>query len=57
VQPAVPGLSVSAASDGSYLTIINRAGRVVIVLGQDHDEYLKITPHGVWKNTVPPCPT
>jgi len=54
VQPAVPGLDVSAESDGSYLTIINRTGRTVIVMGYEHEAYLQITADGVWQNSASP---
>ena len=54
VQPEMPGLVVAAEPDGSYLTIDNRTGRTLIVIGYEHEAYLKITAHGVWKNTRSP---
>jgi hypothetical protein len=54
LQPAVPGLSVSVESDGSFLTINNKTGGTVIVMGYEQEAYLKITARGVWKNTVSP---
>ena len=55
VRPAVLGLGVTAASDGSSLTITNRTGRTVVVLGYEGEPYLKITAHGVWRNTLSPA--
>jgi hypothetical protein len=55
VQPAVSGLGVSAARDGSYVTITNHSDKTVIVLGYEHEAYLKITQHGVWRNTLSPA--
>jgi hypothetical protein len=55
LEPAVHGLDVSSASDGSYLTITNRTGKAVIVLGYEHEQYLKITGDGVWQNLLSPA--
>jgi hypothetical protein len=55
VQPAVAGLTVSAAPDGSYLIMTNRSDRTVIVLGYEHEPYLKITQDGVWRNKLSPA--
>jgi hypothetical protein len=52
VEPAVHGLDVSSASDGSYLAITNGTGKTVIVLGYEREEYLKITQGGVWRNML-----
>ncbi len=54
VKPTVPGLSVSVESDGTSVTIINGTGGTVIVMGYEHEAYLKITAHGVWQNSVSP---
>ena len=54
VTPAVQGLSVSVESDGSFLTIINRTGGTVIVMGYEQEAYLKITPNAVWQNSLSP---
>jgi hypothetical protein len=54
VQPAVDGLKVSAAPNGSYLTITNLTGKTVMVLGYLGEPYVKITPHGVWQNMRAP---
>lgn len=55
IDPAVPGLHVSTSSDGAYLTITNPTHRIVIVLGYDHEPYLKVTKHAVWHNTHSPA--
>jgi hypothetical protein len=51
VEPPVPGLHVSAKSDGSYLTIENQTGEAVVVLGYQNEPYLRLTEQGVWQNT------
>jgi hypothetical protein len=55
VQPALAGLTVSASPDGSYLIVTNRSDKTVIVLGYEHEAYLKITRSGVWRNTRSPA--
>jgi hypothetical protein len=54
VQPAVTGLAVTAARDGRWLSISNETGQTVTVLGSQHEAYLQITAHGVWRNTLSP---
>ncbi len=54
VQPAVPGLVVSAEPDGSFLTVTNRTGRTLVVAGYEHEAYLKITAQGTWENSRSP---
>lgn len=51
IDPAIPGVHIGADTDGSYLTVTNPTRRTVIVLGYDHEPYLKITANGVWHNT------
>jgi hypothetical protein len=55
VQPAVKGLDVTTTRDGSWLTIANQSARTVTVSGYEHDAYLKITAHGIWRNTLSPA--
>ena len=55
IDPAVPGLHVSTSSDGAYMVITNPTQRIVIVLGYDHERYLKVTKRGVWHNTHSPA--
>ncbi|MGW6278581.1 hypothetical protein [Kribbella sp. NPDC055071] len=54
VEPAVPGMHISVATDGRYLRITNPTRRTVIVLGYDQDQYLRITAHGVARNVHSP---
>jgi hypothetical protein len=54
VQPAVTGLEVTAARDGAWLSIGNKTGQTVTVLGSLHEAYLQITEHGAWRNTLSP---
>jgi hypothetical protein len=54
VEPAVPGMHISVATDGRYLRITNPTSRTVIVLGYDQDQYLRITAHGVARNVHSP---
>jgi hypothetical protein len=54
VEPAVPGVHIEAAPDGRYLSITNPTSRTVIVLGRDHEQYLRITAHGVSRNMHSP---
>lgn len=55
VSPTVPGLRVTASTDGSWLKITNHGGSTVVVLGYEHEPYLKITKTGVWQNTLSPA--
>jgi hypothetical protein len=55
VQPAMTGLDVSVTRDGSWLTIENKTAHTVIVNGYEHEPYLKITSHGVWRNALAPA--
>jgi hypothetical protein len=54
VGPAVPGVHISVAADGRYLRITNPTSRTVIVVGYYHDQYLRITAHGVSHNAHAP---
>jgi hypothetical protein len=49
IQPAVPGLTVTAQGDGS-VSLTNDTGKTVTVLGYAHEPYLRITAHGVDEN-------
>jgi hypothetical protein len=55
VSPAVLGLRVAASPDGSWLKVTNRSAEPVIVLGYEHEPYLKVTREGVWQNTLSPA--
>jgi hypothetical protein len=54
VGPAVPGVHISVAGDGRYLRVTNPTSRTVIVVGYYHDQYLRITAHGVSRNVHSP---
>jgi hypothetical protein len=55
VTPAVPGLTVTAAADGSYLQVRNTATTPVVVQGYEHEPYLRISASGVEENTLSPA--
>lgn len=54
IEPSVPGAHITAALDGSYLSITNPTRRTIVVLGYDHDQYLRITADGVARNVHSP---
>jgi hypothetical protein len=54
IEPAVPGVHIEAAPDGRYLSITNPTRRTVVVLGHDHEPYLRITAHDVSRNVHSP---
>ncbi|HZX05546.1 hypothetical protein [Kribbella sp.] len=55
IEPAVPGTHISVAPDGRYLRITNPTRRTLVVLGASHEEYLRVTSHGVWLSTHAPA--
>lgn len=55
IDPAVPGMHITTAPDGRYLRMTNPTRRTVVVLGPNHQEYLRITAHGVWRSTHAPA--
>jgi hypothetical protein len=50
VRPEVPGLDLSMIKDGASITLTNRTGRTVVVLGYTGEPYLRISPTGVDEN-------
>ena len=50
IEPAVPGLSVTAQANGS-VSLTNDSGKTVTVLGYAGEPYLRITPAEVDENT------
>jgi len=50
VTPARAGIEVTVAPDGSDITITNSTGQQVVVLGYQHEPFLRITADGVWRN-------
>ncbi|MDQ1664479.1 MAG: dye decolorizing peroxidase [Actinomycetota bacterium] len=55
VTPAVPGLTVTASVDGSYLRVRNTSAEPVIVEGYEHEPYVRISSAGVEQNTLSPA--
>jgi hypothetical protein len=52
VEPRVAGLDVTVLPDGSLVTVANRTGRTVTVLGYAGEPYLRCGPGGVERNVV-----
>lgn len=50
IRPDVPGLQVRVGATDSRITLVNRTGKTVIVVGYAGEEYLRITPDGVSEN-------
>ena len=50
VRPEVPGLDLSIIKDGASITLTNRTGRTVVVLGYTGEPYLRISPAAVEEN-------
>ena len=51
IQPAQPGIEIRAGADGT-LTLTNRTGRTVVVIGYAGEDYLRIGPSGAEENTA-----
>jgi hypothetical protein len=51
VTPAVPGLEVRVARSGETVTLTNHTGKMVVVLGYQGEDYLRLSPSGVEENT------
>lgn len=52
VVPPVPGLSVSMAGGGAYVTLTNRTGSTLTILGPQGQEYVRVTTRGVEQNVA-----
>lgn len=50
IRPDVPGLQVRVDATDSRITLVNRTGRTVTVVGYAGEDYLRITPDGVSEN-------
>jgi hypothetical protein len=55
IQPSVPGVRITAPSNGEDINVSNTGATPLIVEGYQHDQYLKITAHGVWQNKLSPA--
>lgn len=51
VEPAASGLKVTVLADGQSVTLENRSGKEVVVLGYAGEPYLRFTGKGVDENT------
>jgi hypothetical protein len=54
IEPAVPGLEVTTHGGGESITLTNRTGKQVLVLGYSGEPYLRFTPDGVQVNGTSP---
>jgi hypothetical protein len=54
VLPALPGLSVTVADNGEWVTLTNTSDTTVVVSGYDGEPYLRIGRDGVWQNILSP---
>jgi hypothetical protein len=54
VSPPVPGLTVRVLEAGNLLTLTNRSGQEVVVLGYRSEPYLRVDPTGVYENQRSP---
>lgn len=52
VEPAVPGLDVTVTRTGEQVTVTNRTGRTVEVVGYAGEPYLRLTAAGVEENAA-----
>lgn len=50
VTPAVPGVSVELARDGSWIRVTNTTDVDLVVLGYDGEPYLRLGPQGAQEN-------
>ena len=55
MSPALPGVTVRVLQFGDDLELVNDGSREVVVPGYDDEPYLRIGPHGVWRNTRSPA--
>jgi hypothetical protein len=55
ITPAVPGLDVRVRDPGDQLELTNTTGHDVVVLGYDHEPYLRVGPGGVSTNLRSPA--
>jgi hypothetical protein len=54
IEPAVPGLEIIAHGGGESITLTNRTGKRVVVLGYSGEDYLRFDPSGTQVNTNSP---
>ncbi len=55
VAPRIPGVSVRVLSFGGDVELVNRSATEVLVTGYSDEPYLRIGPHGVWRNANSPA--
>jgi hypothetical protein len=55
LQPAVPGITVTALRDGQAMTVTNTSSTVITIYGYQGEPYVRIQPDGVWENTLSPA--
>ncbi|HST83202.1 MAG TPA: hypothetical protein VLL08_15815 [Kineosporiaceae bacterium] len=54
IEPAVPGLEVITHGGGESITLTNRTGKRVVVLGYSGEDYLRFDPSGTQVNINSP---
>ena len=55
IVPALPGLHARAVDLDTSIELRNDSNRDVVVLGYQGEPYLRIGPHGVWRNARSPA--
>lgn len=55
IEPTITGVTITAPTNGEDINVSNTGPTPLIVEGYQHDQYLKITAHGVWQNKLSPA--
>lgn len=55
IEPTIAGVTITAPANGEDINVSNTGPTPLIVEGYEHDQYLKITAHGVWQNKLSPA--
>jgi hypothetical protein len=55
ISPSVRGIAIEVEDLGTKLQLTNHTGHDVVVLGYDHEPYLRVGPRGSFENTRSPA--
>lgn len=55
VEPAVPGVTVTALRNGEAMTVSDTGPTPITIYGYQHEPYVRIGRDGVWENTLSPA--
>lgn len=55
ITPAIDGLTARVVDTGGRISVTNRTGREIVILGYQDEPYLRITDEGVFENAVSPA--